>query len=844
MRTDEDLGRRRDDMARAIFNTVSDHRDAAFRREKNLNHKRFKDAQTDPDGTCMDDWVVILLEILETASTEARRLSVEAIAAKIIDKAQSAGNLGTKKWSASFLGRYLRFKAAAAPQDSARRVNLALAEAIARFVAEDPRSPADFRSLIDRELPVKEAIRAAVDMVPMQRVPSWKRPSDYVSSCDPSFSTDPASFDDDGLATQAQAALTYLRKSIGPRGAIIQGGRHSGKKVVLRHLVQRLEDQVLTLDNGVELPLLAMAMDDHTPHSFIDQAYRFFASGRLRKSEVDRRAATLSTTEKLERTLAIARRQPAFVVISDIAAVEEDEVVRSLAGSYASDLLLALLNGHPFTRVAFTTRLTLRMGSTAMEAPLRSDYVQSFQVSGKLGLPSVAAALGLTRDGQDLGRELDGLTARLAQIAISLPDIPSDHPETEFFSSLRIGMRQGEPALICKLIAGRRLCRDDRLLLGLICASHDGLRLSVLAKIVQRLQDDGDLTWASGLSSNLQDMMKGFEERAGNLKGLVQRRLVSVDPALIDLSTIEGHSRPSVNEVLFAVDDGWRSHFLKLWCDEDRVLARKGHWLIAREAADQARKLRISQINNVDSVSFGRDIQTLHALMASIDVTSIQTRSAPAALEDSGFPLTGAWNSEGVVLPSLDVKAARPEPMVALRYAYHHLYRRDLDQDNYALLWRKEDAAARLGILLRILSPESPWLSLDERGLSATLGHYGHVLATFASEDVMNIFLAVAISALRLQKYEIVTDAVRLGEQFFADRRGEGIRRITFMRLLRVEIDAALLLGGNPDAIQAYASHQARADISTRRLVAAADRIEHLLRDYLGSEQDLFKILR
>ncbi|WP_163111273.1 hypothetical protein, partial [Acinetobacter baumannii] len=71
------------------------------------------------------------------------------------------------------------------------------------------------------------------------------------------------------------------------------------------------------------------ALDDHDPRSFVDLVYRFFASARYRQAEVERRVSTLDQPAKISRIAAMASLTPSCVILADIAAIEEDEVVRS-----------------------------------------------------------------------------------------------------------------------------------------------------------------------------------------------------------------------------------------------------------------------------------------------------------------------------------------------------------------------------------------------------------------------------------------------------------------------------------------------------------------------------------
>ncbi|WP_204351153.1 hypothetical protein, partial [Serratia marcescens] len=77
----------------------------------------------------------------------------------------------------------------------------------------------------------------------------------------------------------------------------------------------------------------------------------------------------------------------------------------------------------------------------------------------------------------------------------------------------------------------------------------------------------------------------------------------------------------------------------------------------------------------------------------------------------------------------------KPDSTVALRYCYLHLYANDLDGADFGLLSRKQDATTRLGVLLRLFAPETPWLRLEQRRLTTELRDYGHLIAAFSPEE-------------------------------------------------------------------------------------------------------------
>ncbi|MGY4627030.1 hypothetical protein [Bradyrhizobium sp. USDA 4486] len=86
----------------------------------------------------------------------------------------------------------------------------------------------------------------------------------------------------------------------------------------------------------------------------------------------------------------------------------------------------------------------------------------------------------------------------------------------------------------------------------------------------------------------------------------------------------------------------------------------------------------------------------------------------------------------------------------------------------------------------------------------------------------------------------LVSNAVHLREAMFRDRKGGRFSKISFMRPLRAEVDAALLLGGNPDAIR-MAGSDASIAFAIRRhdvqLTGVAHRVSHILTNVLPENE-------
>ncbi|MCJ2068514.1 hypothetical protein MKK75_06800 [Methylobacterium sp. J-030] len=360
-------------------------------------HKhRFINGRGAFDELTADHCIIFLRDLLVWTSHNSKS---EFLARKIINLAQPFGSepLGStlEKWDEKHLARWLRFDAnAVCSQRGAWRIAESLAKHCRKVIGEDC---GDLAKIVNAQHPGLEAFaRALVEAVDEKAIPAWTKPYGYEPRIDSSFNAAPRSFDDDSLKAIAKEVRGHLQEVAGPRVAVVRGTTHSGKKVVLRHLIKHCEPKrSLLLKNGVSIPILALALDEHDQQSFVDAVYRFFASARYREAEIERRSLELDGEAKLSRIAAMAREVPACVVLADIAMIEEDEIVRSLAGSHATELIVSLINGHRFTRVAFTTKLASDLGDASLEASLRCEHARTFRVPAKLDLAEVLRALHL-----------------------------------------------------------------------------------------------------------------------------------------------------------------------------------------------------------------------------------------------------------------------------------------------------------------------------------------------------------------------------------------------------------------------------------------------------------------
>ncbi|MGE0719181.1 MAG: hypothetical protein AB7P02_27300 [Alphaproteobacteria bacterium] len=618
------------------------------------------------------------------------------------------------------------------------------------------------------------------------------------------------------LEEEARRVLDHLSDGRnGVRVALIQGARYAGKKTVLKCFVAADNGHFLRLrdDDGTRIPIFAASALDMTAGELVDRMLAFYRTAEPRHETIDEVAASHDFAAKIALIRTLARTVPACVVLSDFDRMAEEPVVRCLSEGHVEKVTDAVLRGHPQSRVAITVH-----GVPAMRVP---EHVAVEIVRVERALDLAQFLRGLKLEGRVLPEharaKCSGLAGRLAEVALALAcrllnAEQRDRIGKAVVRALERDAVGGEGAdTLAELIWRRILDRRAQRLVGMIAASHDGLRTSVIGRMIP-----STVARANGW----REMLDMFAERR---VGLVHaRKIEHNDPALV------ARGDPPDDD-LWSIEPGWRDRLLTLWWAQDPARARSVFWLIAREAAEQSRTLRVEGPQPRSAASLGRDVQALHALVHSVDprrgkrAEEFDWATHPTVRfgEDAG-------HLETVVLPPLGRAAERPDDRIVLRYALHQLYRRDIEGEDFRRLLVDEDASTRRGVLLPFFYPDRPWEDAATRTLEMAndtdldrrWDAYRH-LKIFRPHERIELLTAVAIAATRLGDYRLVSNAVRLGEAVVCRADADGVLRydpaaapdldvLAYVRLLRAEIDAALLLGLNPDAIGSRSSGQER----------------------------------
>lgn len=760
--------------------------------------------------------VAILKECLRSSVKKPGSWSVDGCSKKIYAKLknvpirksgprrldQEEVSTGGFKWNSQSIGNFLNFKNSPPEPDGIRLADH-YAEVVADAISDNPEAPNAIKAALYAARTIEDAVEGIMEharFAPGVKPRAFALPMPWLSS---SFQTPPSQISAAHFLPATEAAWEFLSAPGNGRIFFVQGDPYSGKKTVLKHFIEKAKKGVPIGDEII--PLFAASFADLSSAQLIEQLYRFYLNlpeNAALRSEIDPYA---DETWKIDRIRSMANRRPACVLLADTDQSESDHTFGSISQDCSAEVVAALAQGHPDTRLLVTAVASAKRGRLYREALLHSADVESFDLKGHFPISDV---LDHPPPGQ-ADKAIDGKTWKFALITKEITSAKWTNTGLNLERERCILARDGEG--LATLVWRELLSPLERALLGLISISHDGIRASVLLKLVAGLGDGTPLPDLPELSeSAIESALSGVGE-------LLHRRQLKAEPALVRAGYLD-------TEPIYWLDQDWRLLFLRLWWQDNPTGARLAHWLVAREAAAQSRRLRIYHLDTPATSSFGRDIQTLHALIASIDpdaVVSLQDR-------DIG-PL---FNLERRVLPDLEVRAPYPDAAIVLRYCFMNLYHRDIEGKDYRLLTIEENAYARLTILLPLFTPSSPWLVSSERRLENDLNKHGHLKRAFEPAELIDLLASIAIAAERLRRYDLIATSAELGRQIVAEVGILAVNAVNYMRLLRSQIDAHLFLGrANAATIPTFKS-------TGGWLYPVARQIEELLsHDFAPSEE-------
>lgn len=219
--------------------------------------------------------------------------------------------------------------------------------------------------------------------------------------------------------------------------------------------------------------------------------------------------------------------------------------------------------------------------SVAEFMTLGFEHVRIIELPSKFS-PTNMEAIGKLFSQISEENEISGLSWRLAQISLQLMEtrIRRSTEKSAFRKQLHICLEADQPFGFIRLIWDRFLTTEEKCLAGIIPSSHDGVRLSVISRITAalvRLEPQLD-----GIPNPNVNHLKAV---ITSIEKFVESRRVRVQPLL--------RMEAEREEILFSMDNAWRRLFLALWWNSETSTARLIHWLIAREAADRSRRMRL-----------------------------------------------------------------------------------------------------------------------------------------------------------------------------------------------------------------------------------------------------------
>jgi hypothetical protein len=726
--------------------------------------------------------VAILKECLRSSRKKPGSWSVDGCSKKIFAKLESVPIrksgprlsheeviTGGFKWNAASIRNFLDLKNSP-PEPHGVELADHYAEVVADAISDNPKAVADaIKAALSSARTIEDAVEAIMEHAQFAGKPrAFAIPTPWLSS---SFQTPPNRASAAHFLPAAEAAWKFLTApGNNTRVFFVRGDPYSGKKTVLKHFIEKAKKRLPVGDEVI--PLFAASLADLTSAQLIEQLYKFYLSlpgNAGLRSDIDPYA---DEDWKLHRIRFMANRQPACVLLADTDQSESDHTFGAISQDCSAEVLAALAQGHPDTRLLATAVASANRGRLYHEALLHDADVESFDLRGHFPISEVLDRLPPDR----ADATIDGRTWKFALITKEISRTK--------WTTANAGLSLERERLIlardvdglATLVWRELLSPLERALLGLISISHDGLRASVLLRLVAGLGGCGVT-----VLPDLPELSEGAVEKAlGAVGELLHKRQFQAEPALVRAGYL-------VAEPIYWLDQDWRLLFLKLWWHDDPSCARLAHWFVAREAAAQSRRLRVYHLDTPATSSFGRDIQTLHALIASID--------PDAVISPQNRDLGPLFNLEARVLPPLEVSASYPDPAIVLRYCFMNLYRRDIEGKDYRLLTIEENAYARLGILLPLFTPSSPWLVSAERRLENDLGKHGHLKRAFEATELIDLLANVAIAAERLRRYDLIAMCAELGRQIISEVGILAVNVVNYMRLLRSQIDAHLFLG-------------------------------------------------
>ncbi len=632
--------------------------------------------------------------------------------------------------------------------------------------------------------------------------------------------------DDDTPAPPAKLLAERVRTALrddAERIFYIHGAPFSAKREILKSVVRGLEDGFLVRSDRKRMPALALAAEAVSTKVFVDRVFQFFAANI---PAADTLRESLDTDGKIAFIRASAKATPVLFIVADIEPFDADAMIRRLRGDRIGDVLQAVIEGHPDTRVVIA-------GGENVHPPNGESLPTAFWRTAAVPIQVHASPDEYLRALQILGPTLTKRFARHVSAELASPDTPgaNDFLLDALTMRLAIGIfEQSKPGKLAveagRLSAALRnnsaqdvfdcawealLTPMDRLAFGLIAASHDGLRCSTFVRLLTAMR-------ALDSTTAMHDAIDAFDCSPAALTAWARRHGSFVRVRDDDAEDPSVYFRDQIRRLV-----------LKTWMREDANQARDGFWCIAREALDQAHQHQFSGGGDAEDTAFGRYLQALHALLSSIDPAGL-AHAPPSAAPGPAF----------AILPPLDSPATqRPCPRTSYQYAWAELYCHELRGGGRAIDERYGGPATQLAALLVFLTPDKPWAAFEtsDTWFSEPLYPQGMPVAAIVLRPPHQLALLteIAVAALRAQRFALLLNILKLAEGLPRDT----LQRADWVRLQRIRLTLSLLHCGDP-AIKARTLRRSEEklpdEVKRYKLEWAESLAQSLLNDLSGRD--------
>lgn len=211
----------------------------------------------------------------------------------------------------------------------------------------------------------------------------------------------------------------------------------------------------------------------------------------------------------------------------------------------------------------------------------------------------------------------------------------------------------------------------------------------------------------------------------------------------------------------FVVEPPSARGLMRLCRDSDMAEYRRCYRTIANLSRQRAEliKLQMRGVYGESKSDLGRDIMAFVSLLASLDVEEITSAYSDRAAKN-------ITTSDSYIFGANSVESGSLSDMDRLRYAYTHIFRRDIDPD-HRLTMRLDQDELRLSLLLQLFDG----VGQRRRGSRVNLIKIGpnvpeHLSRTFDVKEIAEILTSLAVAAFYSDDVKRFYDVVNLTNNF------------------------------------------------------------------------------